>query len=474
MIFEEATYKKINAFIKDTKEPVQYLILLFNVDSKQPYLGVIYQKDNVSKEELKDLLLYLYGVVVYDYNKINCYLKDSKNVPNLDTYIKDALSNHKSQSRVKLELEELFVNSLYKEDTSYILQKIQSIYTNNRAANNYAEDIRTAIKELDINFMEKGEEYDENNIFIQQKKNLICILRPIISNIIGPGVNEAFSTNIEEIIYSYFFKTVETVKEEESDREYSRYEYEENGIMRGRFNGHIKDKISSKSIELLNVINDKYMNDVYKLLETNIFDILNNLSEARKVKFLPTIEPLTTRTFNNIVNYIQYDNLYKYSYPVGDHLHKYGIVHIYDNFHKQGDRIELHINTTFNYAEDFRKYKSLWQDMNEALYGHLNEDFASECFRRDILETSRAISYTIAKKYKSIEKYKIVKESKFLLEEKEVTLYYDPYKEECNPDCLKHANLLGNIIHNDTLSESRIEELIQEFNELEYKYRKVA
>lgn len=474
MIFEEATYKRINTFIKDTQEPVQYLILLFNVDSKQPYLGVIYQKDNVSKEELKDLLLYLYGVVVYDHSKINYYLDNNKNIPNLDTYIKDALSNHKSQSRVKLELEELFVNSLYKEDTSYILQKIQSIYKNNNAAINQAKEIRGAIKKLDVNFMEKGEKYDVNDIFIQQKKNLLDILRPFISNIIATSVDEALNLKIEDMIYSYFFKTADTLKEEESDREYCQYEEIENGIVRGSFKVHIKDKIASNNIELLHVVNDKYMNDIYKVLETEIFDILNNLSDSKKVKYLPTIEPFTIRTFNNIVNYIQYDNLYSHDYYVSDHLHEYGITHIYDNFHIRENRIELEINTNVNYAEKFRKYKSDWQDMNEALYSHLNEDFTSECFRRDILENSRMISYTIAEKYKTIEKYKIINKVRYLSEEREVNILYDVYKEDYDSDAIKHANLLGNIIHNDILSKSRVEELIQEFNELENKYRKVA
>ena len=179
-------------------------------------------------------------------------------------------------------------------------------------------------------------------------------------------------------------------------------------------------------------------------------------------------------TFNYIVDFIQNDNLYLHNYPVRNHLHKYGITHIYDNYHKRGSRIELHINTTVNYAEKFRKYKSNWQDMNQALYSHLNEDFTSECFRRDILEHSRRISYSIAKKYKMIKKYKVIDNVTYVSEEREVTTDNDIHKEDYSLDSIKHANLLGNIMHNDTLSESRVEELIQEFNELEHKYRRVA
>ena len=102
MIFLETTFKNMNAFIKNSKEPVEYLVLLFNIASKQPYLAVIYKKDNVSKEELKDLLLYLYGVVIYDFNKIDSFLNLNKENPDLPTYINEAITNQTKDKRLRI------------------------------------------------------------------------------------------------------------------------------------------------------------------------------------------------------------------------------------------------------------------------------------------------------------------------------------------------------------------------------------
>jgi len=459
MIFLETTFKHMNKIIKESQEPIEYLILLFNIDTKEPYLSVIYKKDNVSKEELNSLLLHLYGVVIYDYNKIDKYVDFNQSNQYLSEYINEAVQNQIKDDRLKIALSSLFKDKYLKEKEENIQQAIQSIYKNEKKVKVYTKLIKKSLKELDYNFMINGVNYDAYDIPVQQqKKNIVSMLKPIISDIIFKSKGSVPDTEIEDLIYSFFFKSL--------DDQHSNNEYNYNGITRGKFDKHIVDKIAAKSIEILAIQNDGYFNKHLTLLETEVFILLNRIDELQ-VKSdtydTPTIMPATKRVFNTIVNHIQYNNLYSYNHRVNNSIHRMGIDTIYRTFHARDLRVKLKIDTSFNYVQDFRALKKGWEERGVALYGHLNDTFSEKCIRRDILEHSRAISYRIAGKLD------------YTATEQEVEVYNDKYQKSYNPDIQRYANIIGTLSSFDiTLSIGDESKLRTELQNLETKYKRVA
>ncbi len=464
MIFLETTFKNMNAFIKNSKEPVEYLVLLFNIASKQPYLAVIYKKDNVSKEELKDLLLYLYGVVIYDFNKIDSFLNLNKENPDLPTYINEAITNQIKDKRLNKALNKLFQEKLFKVEPANIQQKIQSIYENEKTIKSYTKRIKQGLKKLDADFMIKGTVYSTGDIPVQeQKKNIANILKPLISKITSNSTDIFYNEKIEDTIYSFFFKTL--------DLAHSKYEYNYSGIIRGKFDKHILNKVEAKGIELLAIQNDNYLNLNLSVLETEIFYILNKLSDTPQVKVIngkgytvvPTITKETKRVFNSIMNHIQYYNLYIYNHSVNNSIHKMGIDTVYRTFHNRDLRVKLKINASFDYVQDFRKLREGWEDKNSVQYSHLTKDFSSKCIRRDILEHSRAISYKIAGKLG------------YTYDTQTIEVYNDKYKIQYQPDIQRYANIIGTLSDLDIILSTDQENALKiELQKLEDKYKRVA
>jgi len=459
MIFLETTFKHMNKIIKESQEPIEYLILLFNIDTKEPYLSVIYKKDNMSKEELNSLLLHLYGVVIYDYNKIDKHVDFNQSNKYLPEYIDAAVHNQIDNERMEIALSSLFKDKYLKEKEENIQQAIQSIYKNEKKVKNYTKLIKKSLKELDYNFMINDVDYDAYDIPVQQqKKNIVSMLKPIMSDIILKSKGSVPDTEIEDLIYSFFFKSL--------DDQHSNNESTDTGIIRGKFDRYIVDKIAAKSIEILAIQNDGYFNKHLTLLEIEIFILLNRINELQvksDTSDTPTITPTTKRVFNTIVNHIQYDNLYSYNHSVNNSIHEMGIDTIYRTFHARDLRVKLKIDTSFNYVEDFRVLKKGWEERNSALYGHLNDTFSKKCIRRDILEHSRAISYRIAGKLD------------YQYTEQEVEVYNDKYKISYTPDVQRYANVIGTLSSFEiTLTKDEESKLRTELQQLETKYKRVA
>lgn len=201
------------------------------------------KSSTVRPEELKELLKYKYGVIIYDYNKSDYYIDylqknqkiyiedidkdlavfDTKKALEIRDKIQDfenAKNNlyHHISLAVKSFTDDDFTQSVlntifqkyYLYDVQVIQSKLQAFYDSRKYIKELIKQIKKGLSTLDKNFISEGNktQSDEDRV-----NNVHKILKNLIVKELKVEVDTLKHQELQETLYSFFYKTKTYVEE---------------------------------------------------------------------------------------------------------------------------------------------------------------------------------------------------------------------------------------------------------------------
>ena len=274
------------------------------------YMGIVYQSDKVTKNKITYLLEKYYGMVIYDFNKIDLYEYEYKYKANPSLYkeIKNALETAYSFNHVndfnKEEIKNIFLgfSSLHEvnKKKDEVLQSINILIESYKKAKGKTKELESSFKKLNYYFLYPTDKKEIDTIVKEQftaKRGKREFKEFVSSKIAVKNVEEILkNSDIGNALNAYFF------------------EYDEGTII------DIENDSKNKDVNQTTLYINNHFKKSIDVPQEKIDEELQKVKEALYIYYKGQEHELSKESknlFSLIMKHIRYTNLYVFENSFG-------------------------------------------------------------------------------------------------------------------------------------------------------------
>lgn len=315
----------------EVENPIEYILLTFHPETKdvpcEPfidmygytinsvkefgikcYMGVVYQSDNVTKNKVTYLLEKYYGMVIYDFNKIDLFEYKYKANPNLFNEIKSAVETAYTFN---------LLNDHNKEEIKNIFLRFSSLYE----VNEKKDEVVTAINILlesykkvkaTTNFLEKSfKKLNYHFLYPSDKKRIDAIVKKQFTK--QRGVREFKEFVASKIAVENVKAILEEANIGNTLNDYF-FQYDEGTII------DIESSSKNKNVNQTELYINNHFKKSIDVPQEKIDEELKNIKKSlyiyyKGMDYEPSKESKILYSF--IIKHIRYTNLYRFENSFG-------------------------------------------------------------------------------------------------------------------------------------------------------------